>query len=185
MRIAPSGCSIATKITVDTTAPSCGIVSFIGTRVAVHDSHSLTAELELFLHPVTSASQVMKVYPDPSCSTQVGTDYTYANNATSDQAAAVSGRCHQYYFQVTVEDNAGNTTISACSSAVAAYLATTANTVFEPSPGFTREGIPMSWDPRANATGYLVYRQEVGSGDIAWTPTDGTTIHHYDRSNVI
>ena len=33
----------------------------------------------------------------------------------------------------------------------------------------------MNWDPRANATGYLVYRQEVGSGDIAWAPTDGTT----------
>ena len=115
----------------------------------------------------------MKVYQDPSCSTQVGTDYTYANNATSDQAVTVSVDA-SYYFQVTVEDNAGNTTISACSSAVAA-IATTANTVFQPSPGFTREGIPMTWDPRANATGYIVYRQKVGNGDITWAPTDGTT----------
>ena len=27
----------------------------------------------------------------------------------------------------------------------------------------------------ANATGYIVYRQKVGNGDITWTPTDETT----------
>ena len=57
---------------------------------------------------------------------------------------------------------------------MSAYLRTTANTVFETLPGFTREGIPMSWDSRTNATGYIIYRQNSGHGDITWAPTDET-----------
>ena len=57
---------------------------------------------------------------------------------------------------------------------MSAYLRTTANTVFETLPGFTREGIPMSWDAPLRATGYIIYRQNSGHGDITWTPTDET-----------
>ena len=32
----------------------------------------------------------------------------------------------------------------------------------------------MSWASSTNATGYIVYRQDSGSGDISWLPTNGT-----------
>ena len=33
----------------------------------------------------------------------------------------------------------------------------------------------MSWDSATNATGYIIYRQNTGNGDIIWTPTNGVT----------
>ena len=31
----------------------------------------------------------------------------------------------------------------------------------------------MSWDASSDATGYIIYRQKSGDGDIAWIPTGG------------
>ena len=47
---------------------------------------------------------------------------------------------------------------------------------FEPLPGFTGTGVPLSWTSGGgNTTGYVIYRQDTGTGDITWTPADGTT----------
>ena len=54
------------------------------------------------------------------------------------------------------------------------WIKDTSPTEFQPSPGFARSGIPLTWtDGDSNGSnGFLVYRQEVGHGDISWTPAD-------------
>ena len=162
--------SCSSKITVDTVAPNAA-TSLSWNEGATHDSHTLNASWSVSSSGDV-ASQILRVHNNASCSSQEGGDYTFSDNTTNTDTVTVSSD-GSYYFQVTVEDHAGNTTNSACSSAVSAYLRTTTNTVFQPLPAFTKEGIPMSWDSRANATGYIIYRQEVGNGDIAWTLLTG------------
>ena len=168
----PSGCSIATKITVDTTTPNAA-TSLSWDEGAVHSTYNINASWSVSSSGDVS-SQVMKVYSDSSCSAQVGADNNYANNTTNTQAITVASGGF-YYFQVTATDNAGHSTDSSCSSAITIAQPASANAVFETLPSFTQEGVPLSWDSATNATGYIIYRQNTGNGDISWTPTDGVS----------
>ena len=44
-------------------------------------------------------------------------------------------------------------------------------TSFEPLPGFTADGIDMTAVAGADTEGFVIYRQDSGDGDIAWSPT--------------
>ena len=83
---------------------------------ATHDSHTLNASWSVSSSTDIS-SQTLSIHSNSSCSDLVGIDNTYSNNTTNADTVTVSSD-GAYYFQITTEDNAGNTVVSACSAAM-------------------------------------------------------------------
>ena len=68
-----------------------------------------------------------------------------------------------YVFRLTATDAAGNSAWDEMNFTwnVVGPPAPGAIATFETLPGWTREGISMSWDASSDATGYIIYRQKV------------------------
>ena len=84
----------------------------------------------------------------------------------------------QYTICVIAKDSSNNwQSVSEASyhTWTKAFADPTNAATFEPLPAFTAEGIDMSWTAGSNTTGYLLYRQDSGNGDITWAPSNGTT----------
>ena len=117
----------------------------------------------------------IKACTDSGCSTGcVGIDTDTAS------PSSISGLLNNetYYACVQSVDSAGRSSSWASGGPIDVRIPPAAPASFEPLPGFTREGISMSWtagDGEAATSGYIIYRQDTGHGDITWTPTYNTT----------
>ena len=98
---------------------------------------------------------------------------TFSSTAAEDTSVSAD-TYGNYMVRLTVTDNAGNLVFEDLNFT---WDPPPPNDVasFEPLPGFTAEGLPMTWTDGGNTSGYLLYRQGTGAGDITWSPTPGIT----------
>ena len=105
-----STCS--TGLLIDTTSP--GAASALGwVESTPYNSTNVTASWTL--SPATDiSSQTITTYTDASCSGAVNSTAPLSNSAVSYNFSGTNGS--DYYYTITTTDNAGNNTVSSCSS---------------------------------------------------------------------
>ena len=96
-----------------------------------------------------------------------GTNYSKSIDFSSVSEGSVT-------INASVADAAGNTQTASLS---VTKDAKPIDGSFDPLPGFTSKGIPLNWTDGSSgvATGFIIYRQDSGNGDITWTPSTGTS----------
>ena len=96
-----------------------------------------------------------------------GTNYSKSIDFSSVSEGSVT-------INASVADAAGNTQTASLSITKDAKPI---DGSFDPLPGFTSKGIPLNWTDGSSgvATGFIIYRQDSGNGDITWTPSTGTS----------
>ena len=108
------------------------------------------------------------------------------SSGTVIPASSITGTSHQvtglsantlYGFRICAVNNnatpdvsSGVTTTETTTNVLPADVPAS----FEPLPGFTAEGLSMTWTAGSNTVGYIIYRQDTGNGDITWAPTNST-----------
>ncbi|MCB9092196.1 MAG: hypothetical protein H6620_06515, partial [Halobacteriovoraceae bacterium] len=130
-----SSCSAV--MTVDTSAPN-NATALGWVQSSPTSSTSVDASWTYSTSP-DLASQTITYYNDGTCTNAEGTTTVLGNAVNTDNFSGTSGTI--YTYTITSQDNAGNTSVSACSSALEIDTPPTANNF---SPASFNEDTPSS-----------------------------------------